>query len=266
MSASELLDLAMAAASEAGRTLAGGRAAPHSVDIKSSPGDVVSELDRASERLIVETLLAARPDDGILGEEGGERAGSSGIRWVIDPLDGTLNFLRGTSAFAVSIAAEIEGESVAGVVYEPATSRTYAAVRGHGAWCDGRPITASRQKRLSHALVGTGFGHDLALRAQQASLLGDVAKRVMDIRSSGSAALDLCAVAAGHLDVYYECDTRLWDRAAGTLIAAEAGAAISGRVPGRPGDELVIAGSAPLVDAIRDLCAERLRPDPAGGW
>lgn len=262
----ELLDLALVAASEAGGTLVDGRAAPHCVDIKSSPGDVVSELDRASERLIVEMLLAARPDDGILGEEGGERPGRSGIRWVIDPLDGTLNFLRGTSAFAVSIAAEIQGNSVAGVVHEPTTGRTYAAVRGGGAWCDGRPITASRQERLSHALVGTGFGHDPALRAQQVSLLGDVAQRVMDIRSSGSAALDLCAVAAGNLDVYYECDTRLWDRAAGTLIAAEAGAAISGPVSGRPGDDLVIAGSAPLVDAIRELCASRLRPDPARGW
>ena len=260
MNTAALLGLAAAAAGEAGRMLTGGQSAAHSVDVKSSPGDVVSELDRASQRLIVEMLLRARPDDGVLGEEDGERSGVSGVRWVIDPLDGTLNFVRGMPAFAVSIAAEIDGESVAGVVHEPATGRMYTAVRGGGAWCDGRTITASRQERLSHALVGTGFGHDLALRAQQVSLLGDVARRVMDIRSSASAALDLCAVAAGHLDLYYECDTRLWDRAAGTLIAAEAGAAISGRIPGRAGDDLVIAGSAPLVDELRGLCPGHLDP------
>lgn len=219
-----------------------------------APEEPAHEVDVACERLIVDRLLAARPDDAILGEEGGPRPGTSGVRWIIDPLDGSLNHARGLPAYAVSIAAEVAGTVVAGVVHAPAgDGRTYTAVRGRGAFCDGRRLTASRRTRLAEALVGTGFGHDPARRGPQAALIATLAGRVLDIRHGGSAALDLCHVAAGRLDLYCEYDTRPWDRAAGILIAEEAGAAVEGRRPGPATDELVIAGSAPLVAAVRTL-------------
>lgn len=229
---------------------------PHVVSTKSSPRDLVTDLDRASEALIVELLMACRPGDGVLGEESGERPGTSGVRWVIDPLDGTANYLRGMPAFAVSVAAELDGETVAGVVHDPSRQETFTAVRGHGARCNGRPVTVSDRGNLSLALLGTGFSHDAAKRARQAVVLGQLVSRVQDVRHSGSAALDLCWVAAGRLDVYYEGDTRHWDRAAGALIASEAGASVSGADAGPPSDDMIIAGTPRLADALMRLLAD----------
>ncbi|MEV0440443.1 inositol monophosphatase family protein [Streptomyces spectabilis] len=249
-----LLRLAVRAAHRAGELLLEGAAAgPPEVRTKSSAKDLVTAFDRRSEACVVEILTAARPDDGILGEEGGERPGRSGVRWVIDPLDGTANFVSGYPAFVVSIAAERAGRTEVGVVHDPSRRETFTAIRGRGAARDGLPLTVSGAERLEQALVSTGFSSDPATRDRQAALAARVVARVRDIRSSGSAALDLCWVAAGRLDAYYESGTRLWDRAAGALIAEEAGAWVGGGADGRPPcDAMTIACAPKAADA---LCA-----------
>ncbi|HEX6969462.1 MAG TPA: inositol monophosphatase family protein [Micromonosporaceae bacterium] len=257
----ELLELARAAALAGGQLLLRGLAGPHAVAEKSSPRDVVTELDRAAEALIVDRLLTCRPDDAVLGEESGERPGTSGVRWVIDPLDGTANYLRSLPAFVVSVLAEVDGEALVGVVHDPSRGETFTAVRGHGAACNGRPLRVSETGDLRDALVGTGFSRDTTVRARQAALLGSLVNRVRDIRHSGSAALDLCWVAAGRLDVYYEADLRYWDRAAGVLIAREAGAWVGGMDDGPPGDEMVIAGPPGLARALRTVLAGLARDE-----
>ncbi|MFI6332617.1 inositol monophosphatase family protein [Micromonospora chersina] len=258
----ELSRLAEAAAHEAGelllRGLAGG---PLAISTKSSARDLVTDLDRASEALIVRRLLAARPDDGVLAEETGERPGPSGLRWIVDPLDGTGNYLRGTPTYAVSVAAEWWGEPVLGVVYDPSRRETFTAVRGSGAYLNGSPLSVSRRTALGEALLGTGFSRDPRIRTEQATTLGRLVNLVQDIRHSGSAALDLCWVAAGRLDVYYEADLRHWDRAAGELIAAEAGARVCGPHGGPATDDLVLAGPPALVEDLRAVLApDETRP------
>ena len=193
------------------------------IDTKSSPTDMVTEVDRAAEALIVGRILTARPNDGLLGEEGASRAGSSGVRWVIDPLDGTTSYIYGYPAYSVSIAAELRGETVAGAVYDAAHGLLYSAARGEGAFCDDRAITVSGETRLGHALCGTGFGYDPARRAQQGAMVAQILPRIRDIRRGGSAALDLCWVASGRLDAYFEQGLNAWDLAAGVLIIQEAG-------------------------------------------
>jgi len=248
----ELLALAMEIAREAGVLLArrAGEARTR-VATKSTSTDMVTEVDHESEALIVARLLAARPDDGLLGEEGSERTGASGARWVFDPLDGTTNFLYGIPAFAVAIAAEVEGEVVAGVVHDAVHGETYSASLGGGAFVGARRLAVSRESNLAHALVGTGFGYDAARRAAQARVLAHVLPRVRDIRRSGSAALDLCAVACGRLDAYYESGLQPWDHAAGALIVREAGGLTGwgNEMPGLP---------APIVAAPSALYAPLL--------
>ena len=187
---------------------------------------MVSEMDRASERLIGDALRAARPDDGFLGEEGTSAAGASGVRWVFDPLDGTTNYLYGFPTWAVSIAAEVDGRAVVGVVHDPLHAETFTAVRGAGAWCNGRVLRVTGAPELATALVGTGFSYDAAQRGRQAALLARVLPAVRDIRRAGAAALDLCWVALGRLDAFYEWGLAPWDRAAGSLVASEAGAIV----------------------------------------
>lgn len=221
---SELLALATEIALEAGALLIERR--PHVrefVGTKSSPTDMVTEVDAASEALIVERILAARPGDGILGEEGSAREGVSGVRWVIDPLDGTTNYLYGFPAYAVSIAVELAGETVAGAVYDAARAELFAAAKGSGVTLNGAPIRVSQQPALATALIGTGFGYDPRLRARQGALLAWLIGQVRDVRRAGSAALDLCSVACGRLDGYYEQGLNAWDHAAGALIVREAG-------------------------------------------
>lgn len=197
------------------------------VQTKSSGTDMVSEVDRAAEALIVEHLLGTRPDDGMVGEEGTNRTGSSGVQWIVDPLDGTTNYLYGLAGFGVSIAAEADGEVVAGVVLDVVRDELFAAVRGAGATKDGRPIQTSPARHLATALVATGFSYDSDRRARQASALVAVLPRVRDIRRFGAAAVDLCSVACGRVDAYFERGLAPWDLAAGGLIAAEAGAVVT---------------------------------------
>ena len=223
---SQLLDLALAAATSAGAVLTDRQGAAGRVTYKTTDTDPVSEADKASERLIVDLLRDARPNDGLLGEEGADHPGSSGLRWVIDPLDGTVNYLYGTPAYSVSIACEDADGVVVGVVHQPALGITYSAVRGGGAAANGRSLEVNDPVPLAHALVGTGFAYDAQRRTGQGRVLAEVLPHVRDIRRMGSAALDLCMVAAGMLDAYYEDTTSHWDWAAGALIAAEAGARV----------------------------------------
>ena len=231
---STLLELAREVASGAGELLrrslpavAGGRLLAEGATAKSSPTDLVTEIDRASEALIVGALLRARPNDAIVGEEGSSREGSTGVTRVIDPLDGTINYLYGIPVFAVSIAARAAGRSVAGVVHNPLTGEMYAAAEGEGASLNGNELRLEATGRpLGEALVGTGFSYRAQTRAAQAQLLPTLLPAVWDIRRGGAAALDICAVACGRLDAFYEAGLEPWDLAAGEVIAREAGATV----------------------------------------
>ena len=252
---SALLDLAVATATAAAELVARGRAsAGTSVDVKSSSVDVVTAVDRACEELIVGRLLAARPDDGVLGEEGGSRTGTSGVRWIVDPIDGTVNFLYDFPAYAVSIGAEVDGQVVAGVVINVATAEVFTATVGGGArlTSPSRPepelLTGSRPESLEKTLVATGFGYRVEQRRAQGAVVAELLTHVRDIRRAGSAALDLCSVAAGRVDAYYELHLNPWDFAAGALIAAEAGLVVTG-LPGRPFAEPMAIAAAPTVAA-----------------
>lgn len=251
MNAPELLSLAVATAHEAGAMLRSGRGTMSpGVLTKSSPTDVVTELDTASERLITARLLAARPDDGLLGEEGGSRPGTSGVRWVVDPVDGTVNFLYRLPAWAVSIAAEADGEAVAGVVYDVPRDVTWTATLGGGAFRDGEPVRASTATTLTQTLLATGFSYESARRARQGPIVADLLPQVRDIRRIGSGALDLCSAAAGHVDAYYEQGLHAWDLAAGGLIAREAGCRVEGLHGAPAGRPLVIAAPPRLFDLL----------------
>ncbi|WP_439654198.1 inositol monophosphatase family protein [Streptacidiphilus anmyonensis] len=248
----ELLDVAVEAASRAGALLRDGRPADLGVAAtKSSAVDVVTEMDLAAEKLITELLAERRPDDGLLGEEGASREGTSGVRWVIDPLDGTVNYLYGLPAWAVSIAAELDGEVVVGVVEVPPRGERVHAVRGQGAHLNGRALRVRTAPPMDRALIGTGFGYLQQRRARQAEVLATLLPRVRDIRRGGSAAVDLCDVAAGRLDGYYERGLNPWDYSAGALIAAEAGALVSGR-PGQPASpELTVSAPTGLFEPLQ---------------
>ena len=259
----DLLALAVAVAREAAELVARGRAsAGDDVDVKSSPVDVVTAVDRAGERLVVDRLLGARPDDGVLGEEGADRTGTSGVRWVIDPIDGTVNFLYGLPAYAVSIAAEVEGEVRAGVVLNVATGELFTATAGGGAHLTSPgspepvPLTGSRPVSLEQALVATGFGYLVEQRRAQGAVVAALLPRVRDIRRHGSAALELCAAAAGRVDAYYELDLKPWDHAAGALVAAEAGLVVTAPA-GQPfGEPMAVAVAPTIAGPFLDLLAE----------
>lgn len=228
----ELMSLARAVAQSAGALLRDERPRELEVSAKSSPTDVVTQMDRAAEEHLIARILDARPDDGILGEEGGSRAGASSVRWIVDPLDGTTNYLYGIPLWSVSVGVEVDGEIVAGAVCAPELGTTYLARRGGGAWEESRrglaPLRASLATDLSQALLSTGFGYDSEQRRRQAESLVSVAPRVRDVRRLGSAAIDLCWVAAGLTDAYVESRLNPWDVAAGALIAREAGAVVIG--------------------------------------
>lgn len=226
------------------------------VGTKSSVTDMVSEVDRASERLLVAGILAARPDDGILGEEGTDRPGRSGVRWVIDPLDGTTNFLYGLPGFAVSIGVELGGRSVVGVVLDPVHDELFAATIARGATRNGATIRCTTGTDLGLALIGTGFGYDACVRADQAEVLRTVLPAVRDVRRFGAAAVDLCSVACGRLDGYYERGLQPWDLAAGALIATEAGAVLGGVDGGPPGAALTLAAGPGIAAALRALLVD----------
>jgi myo-inositol-1(or 4)-monophosphatase len=258
-----LLDLAVDVAGEAAALVARGRAtAADDVMGKSSPTDVVTAVDRASEELIVSRLLDARPEDGTLGEEGAARPGTSGVRWVIDPIDGTVNFLYGLPVYAVSIAAEVDGQVRAGVVLNAASGELFFATLGGGAYlvapgaADPVRLAASGPVSLEQTLVGTGFSYRVEERRAQGDVVARLLTRVRDIRRLGSSALDICSVAAGRLDAYYERGLKPWDHAAAGLVAAEAGVVLSG-LPGSPfGEEMAIAAAPSIAAPFLELLVE----------
>ncbi|MFS0693544.1 inositol monophosphatase family protein [Streptomyces nitrosporeus] len=251
---SELLDLALEAARRAGALLRDGRPADLGVAAtKSSPVDVVTEMDIGAEKLITGFLSDRRPADGFLGEEGASSEGSSGIRWVIDPLDGTVNYLYGLPTWAVSIAAERDGERVVGVVEAPMRRETFHAVLGGGARLNGEPLRCRPAAPLGQALVSTGFNYVTEVRTHQAAVAERLIPRLRDIRRGGSAAVDLCDVAAGRLDGYYERGLHPWDLAAGDLIAREAGALTGGRPGRRPDRELTVAATPGVFEPLQAL-------------
>jgi myo-inositol-1(or 4)-monophosphatase len=251
-----LLALAMDAAQQAANLLLEGMGrARTTVETKSTATDMVSEMDRASERLIVSTLLAARPDDGLVGEEGSDAPGTSGLRWVIDPLDGTTNYLYGHPGWAVSIAAEDSAGVVAGVVIDPMLGDVFGATRGGGAWRNGQAIACSSLDDVSTALLATGFGYGAERRRAQAEVLVGLLPRIRDIRRLGAAAVDLCSVACGRVDGYFERGLAWWDLAAGGLIAAEAGALVSAidGAPAGPGARSIVAAGPALFGTLREV-------------
>jgi myo-inositol-1(or 4)-monophosphatase len=248
----ELLGVALDAARKAGALLRDGRPADLGVAAtKSSQVDVVTEMDIAAEKLITDHIARLRPDDGLLGEEGASRAGSSGVRWVIDPLDGTVNYLYGLPSWSVSIAAELDGEVVVGVVEAPMRGETYQAVLGGGALVNGVQARRRPAPELAQALVGTGFGYVAERRAAQAEVVRTLLPQVRDIRRGGSAAIDLVDVGCGRLDAYYERGLNPWDLAAGDLFAREAGALTGGRPGERASGDLTVAAPSGLFEPLQ---------------
>ncbi len=219
----DLMALANAAADAVAPTLAAPDRAELGIDTKSSATDMVTVVDTWSEETIVALLLDARPDDGLLGEEGANKPSSTGVTWVIDPIDGTTNFIRDLPGFSVSIAARIDGVDSVGVVHDVVRGERFEATLGGGAFCNGERLEVSAPVDLAHALVGTGFNYQPDVRAEQAALLSSLLPDIADIRRFGGAALDCCAVAAGRLDAYYERGVSDWDIAAGGLVIREAG-------------------------------------------
>jgi myo-inositol-1(or 4)-monophosphatase len=264
----ELLMLAVRIARDAAQTARRMRAAAITdVSTKSTDTDVVTAADRAVERQVVEELRRHRPGDGVLGEEYGTAGDGAplppgAVRWILDPIDGTVNYLYGLPQYAVSLAAEVDGVVVAGVVRNAATGDEWTATLGGGAWRDGRRLSGSVRTTLDQALLATGFGYDPARRAHQGAVLAGLITRVRDIRRFGAASLDLCLAAEGAVDAYFEKGLNPWDHAAGGLVAAEAGLRVSGLDGAAAGVDLLVAAPPALYDALHDLLSEL---DAAGG-
>jgi myo-inositol-1(or 4)-monophosphatase len=240
----DLLDLARTVAVEAADLVRAERLEGVEVSAtKSSPIDIVTEVDKAAESLIYDRLMAARPEDGFLGEEGGSATSTSGVTWVVDPIDGTVNFLYGIPQYSVSVAARVDDLVVAGVVVNVETEEVFAATHGGGATCNGRPLGVRDVVPMSQRLVLTGFSYLQEVRAKQAAAMAALLPEVRDIRRLGSAALDLCAIGAGRADAYVEEGLNPWDMAAGGLVATEAGARLEVRT-GAGGLDCVLCAPA----------------------
>ena len=220
---------------------------------KSTATDLVSEADVAAERLIRERLAAARPDDGMLGEEGSDLTGSSGLRWVVDPLDGTVNFLFGIPQWCVSIAVEDADGAVAGVVFDALRDELWTATRDGPPVVNGEPVSRAERTELATALVATGFGYDAGVRRVQAEVIGRLLPRVRDVRRLGSAALDLAWTAAGRYDAYFERGIKTWDFAAGALICEAARLEVRHLDPAPPMDAGILVAPPALVDELASL-------------
>jgi myo-inositol-1(or 4)-monophosphatase len=262
--AEDLLAIALPVARDGAATARRMRdAAITDVETKSTLTDVVTAADRAVERQVVTALRSLRPADGVLGEEYGESAPTPGaVRWILDPIDGTVNYLYGIPAYAVSLAAEVDGVVLAGVVINAATGDEWTATRGGGAWRAGRRLRCSDRTDLSQSLVGTGFGYDAKRRAHQGAVLAQLITRVRDIRRIGAASIDLCSVGEGVLDAYYEKGLNPWDHAAGGLVATEAGAVVGGLEGAPPGLDMVVAAPPALFGPLHDALVGL---DAAGG-
>lgn len=254
-----LLSDAVRIAREAAELVAGTRdTAVSNVSTKSTDTDVVTAGDRAAERLVRDRLAQLWPGVPVLGEEEGGEEPASGLCWVVDPIDGTVNYLYGFPSYAVSIAAQVDGVSVAGVVAEPASGRLWTAARGGGARLDDRELRVSSATTLHLSLVATGFAYAAARRERQAAMWARLLPRVRDLRRPGASSLDLCSVAAGWVDAYVEHGLHRWDWAAGALVAEEAGAVV--RLPGGPEDGLgadaVFVSTPGVADALREALVE----------
>jgi myo-inositol-1(or 4)-monophosphatase len=250
-----VIELAERVAREAGAQLREAFAGV-AVDIqtKSSPTDLVSAADVAAETLIRDALLSERPEDGMLGEEGSDTPGTSGLRWIVDPLDGTTNFLFGIPQWGVSIAVEDESGTLAGVVFDPMRDECWAAVRGAEPTLNGEPLRRpERTGGLANALVATGFGYAADVRAAQAAGVTRLLPRVRDIRRLGSCAIDLAWTAAGRYDAYYERGVKLWDIAAGELICASAGLHTQRLEPAPPAEGGILVAPAALAEELATL-------------
>ena len=267
----ELLNLARTIALTAG-ALAHRRRA-EGVEIvasKSSPEDILTAADREVELLIRGLLADARPNDGFYGEESDATRGTSGLTWVVDPIDGTVNYLYGIPFYAVSIAV-VQGDpdpaswnALAGAVVNPALGEVFTASQGSGAWLGDHRLYVNQDVPLSLALAGTGFGYEAARRVWQANVVGGLIGQVRDIRRIGSAALDLCSVACGRLDLYFERGLNPWDHAAGALIAREAGARVGALHADDEGRELLIAAAPSLYGQFEPVLAGLFERFPFG--
>ncbi len=257
-SIAELRALAADLATRAGTLALDGRrrlgvGQPVEHDTKSTPTDPVTEFDRAAEVLIVEALRERRPDDSIIGEEGAGHDGSSGLEWHVDPIDGTVNFVYDLPAWCTSVGVVDEHGPLAGAVFVPVTDELFSAARGGGATLNGTAIRCSAAVDISTALIGTGFNYSPATRQRQADRLAALLPQVRDVRRFGSAALDLCMVACGRLDAYFEEHLNSWDLAAGVVIASEAGAATSNFRGGPANSEAVVAAAPGVHGALLEL-------------
>jgi len=260
-----LEEIACALAREAGDLIVTER--PEQLGVaatKSAQTDIVTVMDRRSEELLRSRLESARPGDGLLGEEGASRPSQTGITWVVDPIDGTVNYLYDLPAYAVSVAACVgdvhtpgQWRTVAGAVMNPVTDELFHARSEGGAFLQHRGrshrLHVTAQDDLALSLVATGFGYDVGKRRQQAAVVVDLIPQVRDIRRAGSAAIDLCSVAAGRLDGYYESGLNPWDLAAGWLVVTEAGGVVQGAGGAAPSAELVVAGGAAVTAALAPL-------------
>ncbi len=253
----ELLDVALDAAAAAVDLIHTRRPASFAVRSKSSLTDMVTEMDTASEALIRSKIAERRPGDTVIGEEGGEDVGSDGgVTWWVDPIDGTTNYVYDHPGYNVSIAAGVGRRALVGVVADPTHGRTYAAVRGGGARCDDTPLVLGPPPPLEAALVATGFAYDPERRSRQGRVAGELVGRVRDLRRMGAAALDLCSVAAGRVDAYYEAGLSVWDLAAGALIAEEAGARLGALDGGPVRPDSVLVAHPELFEPLRELLLE----------
>lgn len=268
--ASALADIAGTLARSVGHMIHEKRAA--GVDIaatKSSLTDVVTAADEEAERILTAGIRELRPEDAILGEEGASVKGTSGVTWVVDPIDGTVNYLYNLPAYAVSVAATVADgapgtmsdgrRAIAGAVYLPVTGELFTAWEGGGAFLGSERLPGPSQTTLATTLLGTGFGYTVERRTEQVEVLRRVLPRVRDIRRIGSAAMDLCLLAAGRLDAYYERGLQPWDYAAAALIARESGAVVRGLGDARPGEELLIAGTPEIAAELAEVVAEAYR-------
>ena len=255
----DLLDLAERAARAAGGLLLERAAGPlEGVTSKTTPTDPVSDADRAADALLMELIATERPGDGFITEESDGKESRSGTSWILDPLDGTVNFLFRIPWWCVSVAARDAQGTVAGAIFNPSLDEMFSAARGQGAHLNGAPIGVSDRAEIEKALVGTGFSYDSMAREQQAGIVARVLPRARDVRRFGSAALDLAHLACGRLDGFYEAPLEEWDKAAGLLIVTEAGGVIT-ELPGprgKEGEHLtdgVIASGPNLHDALVKL-------------
>ncbi|HEY0324209.1 MAG TPA: inositol monophosphatase family protein [Pyrinomonadaceae bacterium] len=242
----ELLKIARRAAAMAAGVHRRARKGSFDIETKASQADLVTAVDREAEKQLVASIRDARPNDSILGEEGANLTGTTGVRWILDPLDGTTNFIYGYPAHSVAVGVEIDGKRVLGVVHDTYHNRVYAGVLSGGADCDGHPIKVRTEPALARALIGTGFLPTLEVRDAQGEILRRLLPQVRDVRRSGCPSLDLCAVASGALDGFYESGLGLWDIAAGAAIAEAAGATVVELQSALLPNPVVVAANAQL--------------------